>query len=305
MEKEHGKKGATGIGNELQIVDGEEMKVVFDGEGKKLAAVMRELDVQRRRERDEKEKKRKEEEKRKLESSTARNTPSTSSGQTPISSNPWRAGPHLPGQASRSQPPYQSASHNWPNGIVKHPLPPTPSPSVTANAQHHNPNDPVHPPARVRRPPPSLVRARLQSSQAGPSARTHTRPLLPQQSSSSSTPIHWRERRHPTYRRYDRDDEDSPLPPSRSPSPISRRPGGFSRSAKQREHEAVVEELARNGHDYVTLEGHGSHLGGSVRDEDVRFFFKDFEVDKVRLSLNCSLERKGLDSEGCLAHAHI
>ena len=43
-----------------------------------------------------------------------------------------------------------------------------------------------------------------------------------------------------------------------------------------------MEELARNGNDYVTLEGHGSHLGGYVREDDVRFFFKDFDVDKVR-----------------------
>ncbi|KAI0340456.1 hypothetical protein BDW22DRAFT_1486284 [Trametopsis cervina] len=275
-EREHGKRGTTGVGNELAIAEGEELKVVLDGEGKLLAAVMKELDAQRRRERDEKERKRKEEERRKADAS--RNTPSTSSGNTP-SSGPWRGGSHIPGQSSRIGP-YQSTSLR-PNGIIKHPLPPMPSPSVTANAIPHTHADPGQPPAFIRRPPPSLVRARMETSQAGPSSRPFVRPL-PQTHSSSSTPVHWRDRRHrPTYRRFDRGDEDSSAPPSRSPSPVSRRPGGLPRSARQREHELVVEELARNGFDYVTLEGHGSHLGGTVREEDVRFFFKDFEVDKV------------------------
>ena len=44
--KENGKRGATGI-NSLTIVEGQELKVVFDGEGKKLAAVMKELEYRR------------------------------------------------------------------------------------------------------------------------------------------------------------------------------------------------------------------------------------------------------------------
>lgn len=280
MDREHGKKGATGMGNEVHIVEGEELKVVLDGEGKKLAAVLKELDAQKRRE--EKERKRKEEEKRKLEAATvgtgSRNTPSTSSGQTPLSNGPWRAGSHLQGQSSRPQPPYQPASFNRPNGVVKHPLPPIPSPTVTANAQHHSSTDPTHGPAQVRRPPPNAVRGRMFPSSL---ARSYAPRPLPASHSSSSTPLHGRDRPHPAYRRFDPDDEDSPRLGSRSPSPVSKRLVGLGRSAKQREHEAVVEELAKNGFDYVTLEGHGSQIGGSVRSDDVKFFFKDFDVDKV------------------------
>ena len=266
VAKEQGKRGATGIGNELVIADGEEMKVVFDGEGKLLAAVLKEMDAMRRRERDEKEKKRKEDERRKLDGS--RGTPG--SNHTPNSmSSTWRA----QSQSSRSTPLPR------PNGPIKHPLPPMPSPSVTANAFPPS-NEPKStlPPARLVQPHP-----RAQNSRAGPSSRPWVRPL-PQTHSSSSTPQHWRDRtRHPAFRRFDRDEDGSSTPASRSPSPVSRRPGAFSRSARQREHEIVVEELAKNGFDYVTLEGHGSQLGGAVREEDVRFFFKDFEVDKVRL----------------------
>ncbi|THG95241.1 hypothetical protein EW026_g6379 [Hermanssonia centrifuga] len=59
------------------------------------------------------------------------------------------------------------------------------------------------------------------------------------------------------------------------------RPGTFSKSARQREHNIVVEELAKNGLDYVTIDGGGSQLGGAVREEDVRQFFEGFYVDKV------------------------
>ncbi|KAI0089676.1 hypothetical protein BDY19DRAFT_993248 [Irpex rosettiformis] len=269
VAKEHGKRGATGIGNELVIVEGEEMKVVLDGEGKLLAAVLKELEAKRRRERDEKERKRKEEERRKLD--TSRSTPG--SGSTPSSShNPWREYSHPQGQSSRSTPLPR------PNGVIKHPLPPTPSLSVTVSAFTPS-NESTQPPVHIKRP------FRMKNSQAGPSSRPRAW-LQPPVHSSSSTPQHpqhWRDRsRHPAFRRFDRDDSDSAATPaSRSPSPVSRRPGQFSRTAKQREHEVVVEELAKNGFDYVTLEGHGSHLGGAVREDDVRFFFKDFEVDKV------------------------
>ncbi len=275
VEKENGKKGATGLGNDVLIQEGEELRVVLDGEGKLMAAVLKEMEASQRREKDEKERKRKEEERKKLDS--FRNTPSSS--HTPSSSRePWRGSSYAPNQSSRSTPLPR------PNGTIKHPLPPMPAPSVTASAFPAD-NDTPQPPAYVKRPL-ALIRARWQTSQAGPSSRPLIRPI-PQTHSSSATPQqHWRDRsRHPAYRRFDRDDEGSATPASRSPSPVSRRPGGFSRTARQREHEVVVAELAKNGFDYVTLEGHGGHLSGAVREEDVRFFFKDFEVDKVRFSL--------------------
>lgn len=301
VEKEHGKKGATGIGNALTIVDGEELKVVFDGEGKKLAAVMKELDARRRREREEKrraesEKKRQEEErkKREREASASANTPSTSAGHTPI---PWRPSSHpsmLQAEPIRSSHAhYGHTPHSGPsyaqyrmNGSGPHPLPRTPAPvplSSSPGVNGHSSGTPnnlsAHPPARIRRPP-QYGRVRDESSRDGPPTYSRSyassRPPLP--SSHSSTAPSWRGRRPYSWR--DRDDDS--LPPSRSPSPIRRR-GGFSRTAKQREHEAVVEELAKNGFDYVTLEGHGSQLSGVVREEDVRKFFTSFEVDKVRI----------------------
>ena len=60
-----------------------------------------------------------------------------------------------------------------------------------------------------------------------------------------------------------------------------RRPGQSSRNAYQKDHDAVLEELAKNGYEHVTLDGYGGQLGSVVREEDVRVFFQGFEVDKV------------------------
>ena len=51
----------------------------------------------------------------------------------------------------------------------------------------------------------------------------------------------------------------------------------------------VLEELAKNGYEHVTLDGHGGQLGSVVREEDVRLFFQGFKVDKV------SRQRRALD----------
>jgi RNA recognition motif-containing protein len=295
VEKEHGKKGATGIGNSLAIVEDEELKVVFDGEGKKLAAVMKELEARRRRERDEKrraeEEKKRQEERKKREASASMHTPSTSAGHTPASSAPWRPSSHpsmLQAESMRSSHAHYGHSANSPasyahyrlNGTASgsHSLPRTPlPPSAQLNGLPGSaPNDSsAHGPARIRRPA-QYSRNRDDSVRDGSSySRGYaSRAPLPA-SQSSSGPVrgrrpHWR----------DRDRDDDSLPPSRSPSPIRRR-GGFSRTAKQREHEAVVEDLAKNGYEYVTLEGRGSELSGAVREEDVKKFFTSFDVDKV------------------------
>ena len=300
MEKEHGKRGATGIGNSLTIADGEELKVVFDGEGKKLAAVMRELEARRRREREEKrraeEKKKQEEERKKREASASMHTPSTSAGHTPMSSAPWRPSSHpsmLQAESMRSSHAHYGHGTNSPasyahyrlNGSAPgtHSLPRTPLPPSSAQLNGlpgTAPSDSsAHGPVRIRRPV-QYPRSRDDSSRDGMSySRGYaSRPPLP--SSYTSGPVsrgrrpHWR----------DRDRDDDSLPPSRSPSPIRRR-GGFTRTAKQREHEAVVEDLAKNGYDYVTLEGRGTELSGAVREEDVKKFFTSFDVDKVCLML--------------------
>ena len=280
--------------------------MVFDGEGKKLAAVMKELDHRRRREREEKrraeEEKRKQqgEDRRKREASSSLNTPSSSAAHTP--SIPWRPTSHpsiLQAEPIRSShshyghsPSVSSYAQYRLNGTGSHSLPRSPVPpsaSPALNGLPGTPNDlSAHGPARVRRPTQYSRSGRDESSRDGPPSYSRGYPSRGPQPPSSSTTSNWRGRRPYSWRDRDRDDESAP--PSRSPSPIARRRGGFSRSAKQREHEAIVEELAKNGFDHVTLEGHGSQLSGAVREEDVKKFFTSFEVDKVRfLSLGqCS-----------------
>ncbi|KAL4250990.1 Histone-lysine N-methyltransferase, H3 lysine-4 specific [Abortiporus biennis] len=280
IDKEHGKKLPQGMGLGISCVEGEELKVVFDGEGKKLKAVMRELDERRRREREGK--RRKEEDKLK---DVSRGTPSSASQTPGHSSSSWRNG-HSASNSHHSQNQY----HRQPNGRppthpnsrlqaqpMASPLPPKPTTHVldgkTSDAA-------IHHPARIRRPPENLVKARIATLR--PTATiVHQLPPRPQVShhSSLSIPTHPRGRR-PLRWNDERDNQDSPLPTSRSPSPISRRPGHFAKSAKQREHEAVLEELSRNGFDHVTIDGHGGQLTG-VREEDVKQFFDEFKVDKV------------------------
>lgn len=68
---------------------------------------------------------------------------------------------------------------------------------------------------------------------------------------------------------------------TRSPSPITRRPVG--RSGRDRDRDAVQEELARNGWDHVRITGGASLMSGMVREEDVRAFVAGFDVEKVRV----------------------
>lgn len=286
VEKEHGKKPTTATGLGAPGVDSEEIKVVFDGEGKKLKAVLKELDDRRRHEREEKRRKEKGE-KLKEANAALKNTPSTSAGQTPQSSTPWRPGQQAPPQR-------QQSNGSRPQQGTHLPLPPnsrahgsnsnSPVPPIGGASQAKGtPADP--PPARIRRPPLALVKARLASARAV-SSSTHRPPRssLHPSDSSSATPVYPRPRH--TSRFSDDRHGRSPSPVSRSPSPVLRKPGQSSRNARQKEHEAVVEELARNGFEHVSIDGHGAQLSGAVREEDVRQFFDGFKVDKV--SFRCS-----------------
>lgn len=88
----------------------------------------------------------------------------------------------------------------------------------------------------------------------------------------------------------------SPMITSRSPSPPSssrgardrdrdkdrerereRDRGEKSKEELEKEHDQVVDELAKNGMDHVRL----SRLPVSVREEEIRVFFQGFKVDKV------------------------
>lgn len=229
---------------------------------------MKELEAKRRQERDRKH--RKEREEKLKEASASRSTPATnhSASQTPVhSSNPWRSNqhPNVPTQPRASQQPRIPQQPR--SNLSSHP-------SQPANARQ--------PQNKHRGPPPALVKARLSILQ--PSSSTHTlpaRPAHPASGSSSSTPM--TRGRRPWRIDDDRETQESPMPASRSPSPIARRPGQSGKSGKQREHEAVLEELSKSGFDHVTIDG---QLGGAVREDDVRQFFDGFEVDKVS-TLSC------------------
>ncbi|TCD64897.1 histone methyltransferase set1 [Steccherinum ochraceum] len=256
VEKENGRK--LGFSAGISCADGESLRVVFDGEGKVLEAVLKELDARRRHERERKQ--RKEREAKLKEASASKSTPTTnhSASQTPVhSAGTWRPNQPPPSGPSQQRPAQSSRS----------------APSTHPSNSSQQPPKPSKPQA----PPRSLVQARLSTRQP-PRSSIHAlppRPTLPASGSSSSTPI---TRGRPWRLDDDRPAHGSPAYGSRSPSPISRRPGQSAKSGKQREHQAVLEELSKNGYDHLTID---VQLGGSVREDDVRQLFGDFEVDKI------------------------
>lgn len=241
-------------------------------------------------------------------------TTTTSAGQTPVhSGNPWR---QTQQNSTGSRAGY--GVNGRPHASSNSPLPPAPNGNSSGGGhvhahthdgkpgEHHLPPHP-HPPSSAsgttptsgvaasanrpaRRPPPTLVKARIATAMKIGMAHLPPRPSFATTHSSSSTPLHQQSHhtrgRRPYSSVYGGEERDSPYTLSRSPSPISRRPGGhgagYGRDGKQREREGVLEELAKNGFDHVRIEGYGGLLGGLVGDEDVRQFFDGFKVDKVR-----------------------
>ncbi|KAH9921791.1 uncharacterized protein B0H18DRAFT_537958 [Fomitopsis serialis] len=249
------------------------MTVVLDGEGRKLQAILKELNARKRKTQEDK--RRKEREEKAKEASSARGTPSTTAAHTPIGSvhssrppAPWQKGGTMrPAPASAKLPPKPVAT-------------PVDVPGASPANAHLNgiPTGPRGaPPVRVRKVAPPTFRARLMSvGKYGITAQPpSSRPPLPASESSSSTPLR-------SWARRGRDERDArSRSPSRSPSPVMRRPGQSSRNAYQKDHEIVLEALAKNGYEHVTLDGHGGQLGSAVREEDVRQFFQGFRVDKI------------------------
>ena len=254
---------------------------MLDGEGRKLHAIMKELDLRRRKAQEEKRRKEREDKEKARETReassahSARGTPTTTA-HTPAGSThssrppvPWQKGSTMrPAPASAKLPPKPVA---------------TPMDMPDSSTAHLNgiPSGPRGAaPARVRKVVPSTFRARLSSvSKYGPSTQPPSlRPPLPPSESSSSTPLRPWDRRG---RDYTRGWHSRSPSRSRSPSPVMRRPGQSSRNAYQKDHDVVLEELAKNGYEHVTLDGHGGQLSSVVREEDVRLFFQGFKVDKV------------------------
>lgn len=280
-ERENGKKLSTGAG----VVNGnEEMAVVLDGEGKVLKAVLKQLDERKRRENEEKRRKEREGKMKDMGgSNSARGTPSAPSSHTPArGASAWKANQHA-GPLRVQHKHYQDQRHGgWPPPSANLPPPP--------NGRQYSGGSPMPPGAHLNgvangpkgAPPPKPRKAASAFTRARPNAISLISSFPPQPSAHSSTsPVRSRGRHWPSLP--DERDEASPSMqgPSRSPSPVTRKPGYSARDAHRKEHEQVMEELAQNGFDHVTIDGHGSQLGGAFREEDVRQFFDGFKIDKV------------------------
>ena len=241
VERAHGKKlgVVTGAG------EGDELKVVFDGETLKLKAVLKELDERKKRDREEK--------RRKEREAKAAHLPAPSTS-TPNSTNT----------------PNPSNATRRPN----HQLPPRPTHIPSGRA---SPTAQARPMAKKAPPPLVFTKARMSNSMNNRYASLHD-PAPPSVHSSSSTPIHPRGRSsHYSHALGDR------TPRSRSPSPIARKPGQpsarhtLSRSTAS---PATLAALSKNGYDHVRLELSGGAMH-SVLESDVHAFFADFKVDSV------------------------
>ena len=277
VEKEDGKRLGVGGGMGMSVGPqgkGEEVRVILDGEGTKLKAILKELDEGRRRAVEDK--KRKEREAKVKEANAAAGTPPTTTcSQTSQQSGWWP-----PGQQTHTTQPIPGLP-NRPSHL--------PHPNPTFNAQQ--PQLPIAPttampnealagpsmviPGRIRKPPSALVRARM----AVPTR--HPLPLNPtlHLNSLSSTPT--RPHTIPNYlSRLDTHMQASPMSMrSRSPSPISRRPGQSNQSGRQRDHEAINQLLSKNGFEHAKIDC--TDVTRSVTEDDVKKFFEGFKVDKI------------------------
>lgn len=246
VERAHGKKLGVVIG----VGEGDELKVVFDGEGLKLKAVLKELDERKKRDREEKRRKERDAKAAHL-LPHPQPPPSTS---TPNST-------HTPNPSN-------------PTGRPSHQLPPRPAHIPSGRA---SPTAQARPMAKKPPPPPVFTKARMNNSMNNRYTSLHGL-VPPSVHSSSSTPVHPRGRSsHYSHALGDR------TPRSRSPSPIARKPGhpsarhGLSRSSAS---SAILSVLSKNGYDHVRLELSGGAMH-SVLESDVLAFFSEFKVDDV------------------------
>ncbi|KAH9854604.1 hypothetical protein C2E23DRAFT_817177 [Lenzites betulinus] len=277
VQNEHGKKLSLAVPG---VGEGEELRVVFDGEGKLLKAVLSELDERRRREREERRRRDKgEKEKAAQASSHLKATPTSSANHTPVhSNNPWRSGPQAvprPAHVGSRPPPPNAHLPMRPQGVAPMSISPAPDKgSPLPNGAPTGPRNGVVPSApRMRRAPPTLFRARnVHTIAAVPPANIRP-PIHLFPNGIEGGPV------LPPSMRMGLGARDGPLPflPSRSPSPVSRRPVHFGRPTKRVDYDVVKAELAKNGLEHIAIDGHV----GSVREDDVRMFLEGFEIDQI------------------------
>ncbi|KAF8958959.1 hypothetical protein BDZ97DRAFT_1761764 [Flammula alnicola] len=251
VERENGRKGGiAGLTMSVKQGEIEEWKVVFDGEGSRLKAVLKELDERKKRER---------EEKRRgvVPNGIINATPGSSrdAAGTPYS------GIQSPAPRKVAHPPTQpKAGAQRPTGLanstVAANLPPKPSAEVV-NQEDSKPID-------------ALEKARADARERNRKAST-----------KNGATARGRNGLQVKYGAY----QASPMNISRSPSPSAvRNPamnlGPKSAADREKERQEVVRELAQNGQDHVKVQG-GVQLVASVKDDDVRAFFDGFVIDKI------------------------
>ncbi|KDR74904.1 hypothetical protein GALMADRAFT_566958 [Galerina marginata CBS 339.88] len=307
VEREHGRRGGImgmgGVG--LKLGEVEEWKVVLDGDGGKLKAVLRELEDRKRRDR---------EDRRRGAVGVGVGAPVTNgvgAAATPAvtlsGTGTPASGMQSPAQPRKGSAPTTIPQRPTPAVNPKHPtLPPRPvvgpppdkldsNSTNTANNNNNNKDNsekkdlPPIPPPKVND---ALVKARAEAmKQRAPAASASASASVKGTTTgpaSLSLSVGQRGRGLlPTtkYGAY----QASPMMLSRSPSPgaggESDAPAGKGKGPKsaadrEREHQEVVRELAKSGHDHVKILG-SAQLVKVVREEDVRAFFGAFTVDKV------------------------
>lgn len=278
----------------------EEMRVVFDDDGKKLKAVVDEIETRRKAEKDRKRM-------QSQGSATSQITPELNgtTGTKIASSGISGTGKPPPPQSSSSRVgnPPTSYPNQFHHGIAG--LPPRPQiPQGPRNI--HGPSSPQD----SRRPlPPNYWRARTLRAQGinpmaspsipnghsleDPSSGKGTQAMG--RGSSDSTPIYpiSRAPRHGlglgrvyALSQMHTPTQDSTPRTSRSPSPVSRRLGESSKAKEEREavHAKVMEEIRRIGYEYILID-EVQLAGSNAREEDIRTYFGDLKVDKVSKSI--------------------
>ncbi|KAL4071765.1 hypothetical protein J3A83DRAFT_4092542 [Scleroderma citrinum] len=238
VERADGKKLSIVVG----ASEGEELRVVFDGQGGRLKAVLKELDERKKREREEK---RKREREAKVPLTVSTSTPN--SNQTPASNS---------------------------NRRTNHALPPRPAYIPLSNGR----SSPTSHSRAKRQPPPSILTKARMNNSFNDRFSNLQEPAPSSTHSSSSTPVHIRER--PSYHSHSRSYARSRSPRSRSPSPISRRPGARHQSQREAPSSSIMEVLAKSGFDYVRLDLSSGAMS-SIREDDVHEYFQGFKVDTI------------------------
>lgn len=261
----------------------EEMRVVLDGDGKKLKAVLDEIDKRQKAEKDRK--------KTQSQGSSVLQGTTELNGTTvaKASSSSTSINGKLPlGQtvnSSRGAVP-SPFPHPFSHGIPG--LPPRPQIPQGPRTMQGPPSS-----QNARKLAPAFWRARAVPEAAFAITKVVRRedPSNTPGLSSESTPAHSAVRTTRVSLGVNRlvvlsqvetpTQESTPLT-SRSPSPVSRRPDASSRGKEEREaaHAKVLEELRGNGNDYILIDE--AQLGGSnVREDDIRWYFAGLKADKV------------------------